>query len=931
MCTSDPGCSQVGPRCDPSGSNRLGTCVDVGAGCLKFRDAVACPSTLQVCPVGQAACACTGTQCVAGVDKACASNGTLVTCALDVPGGCAVYPQTGLVCLPPSVCSGAAPDASCCPAAGTSEGSGCSTVGATACDGAKVLTCAARNGCTVWTATQTCTEGLTCAVRSGTATCACPANQGTDFYADALAGSAATEAPFPTGVDSPAACRYRRVTDALAAATNAARGGTSAQVLMTGRQTGPMRFRNETFPLVVPAFVNLTTTDNPASAANYIIELNASLEAVATNGGAAFVVRGSMGSRSLVSGFTVQNRTGFMRPVPAALEVPSDCVGAALELRDLAFDLSSASLSAAEISTGLDLDGRCTQTLERVDIKGAPYACLALASASSDPGARGHTTVRGGAIEGCAFGVLMSSGTASFTGADIRNHTIAGVSVAATGPVDLTLGQGTQVRGALVGLDVPLPTTTQTIAVRLDGASLHGNRDAAATLACGTGASFALTRADVRQNGDGVSITSSATSCPVTVVGGTFTENGGVAGSRGALYLTGALSASLRENIAIQANLSAGLVVTSGASATLSGGVLKDNAGFGALVSGGGDLRIENGASVKGNGALAAQAAGIRVEAATLTLDGQTSAVVIEDNAKGGAALGPGVQVALGAARLPRVTSTRAVFRRNGGAGVRVDVRGNALTSDSAATLFSCNTCTFERNLFGLDVASNVGGVGHGIEVRGSTFDGNTTAGIIVRAAAPPAAGGQSLGVYSNRITGGTSGIVIAPSLSGGTPEAVTANFDGNLVAAASATGVTFNASPSSSVIFNGNYIAANNTSNAQAGGVLLVGTQPRGWSFAGNVVARNGGHQLVATTDSTAGTARATWRIGPGNGCTSPNQLCGYAAGAVGLFAQNADVNATSNYWQSLDPVPGIDTLTQNGSVLAAPDCAVTTPAPCP
>src|SRR5437868_1948978 len=73
-CRADAGCTAASmPACDPAGSDQLGTCVDVGGGCLKVQSLSACPSTLQTCVAGTNSCACPASACTPGSATSCAS------------------------------------------------------------------------------------------------------------------------------------------------------------------------------------------------------------------------------------------------------------------------------------------------------------------------------------------------------------------------------------------------------------------------------------------------------------------------------------------------------------------------------------------------------------------------------------------------------------------------------------------------------------------------------------------------------------------------------------------------------------------------------------------------------------------------------------------------------------------------------------------
>src|SRR5207248_1820352 len=99
------------------------------------------------------------------------------------------------------------------------------------------------------------TGGLTCGTKAGTTpACQCPENAGTDVYVDPTAGSDTASGVFPTGIQSPAACRYASITKALSVVGSPGR-------IVADSATLPATFTGETFPMTIPASVTLTTAD----------------------------------------------------------------------------------------------------------------------------------------------------------------------------------------------------------------------------------------------------------------------------------------------------------------------------------------------------------------------------------------------------------------------------------------------------------------------------------------------------------------------------------------------------------------------------------------------------------------------------------------------------------------------------------------------
>ena len=88
----------------------------------------------------------------------------------------------------------------------------------------------------------------------------CPANTSADSYADPTAVAVPGKAP--TGVSSPAECRFPTLSGAVADLK--ARGVTGGRVIATGAGAAPAVFDDEQLPLSPPAGTLFTTTDDPA-------------------------------------------------------------------------------------------------------------------------------------------------------------------------------------------------------------------------------------------------------------------------------------------------------------------------------------------------------------------------------------------------------------------------------------------------------------------------------------------------------------------------------------------------------------------------------------------------------------------------------------------------------------------------------------------
>ncbi|MHB1845627.1 MAG: hypothetical protein ACYCWW_12435, partial [Deltaproteobacteria bacterium] len=138
---------------------------------------------------------------------------------------------------------------------GCANASGCTAEGEQVCapDGTSLDSCVrAPSGCLGTQLVTACADaGFVCDARGGAPGCHCPGNSTPTFYVDPTNGSDLDAGTFPSGVNLPAACRFRTLTHALAVAGAA---GAEAQVVATGATpvvfVGPSG-GGERFPLVV--------------------------------------------------------------------------------------------------------------------------------------------------------------------------------------------------------------------------------------------------------------------------------------------------------------------------------------------------------------------------------------------------------------------------------------------------------------------------------------------------------------------------------------------------------------------------------------------------------------------------------------------------------------------------------------------------------
>lgn len=294
----------------------------------------------------------------------------------------------------------------------------CPTLDAVQCDGAgqQVVRCLPSmtgSACLTWQPATDCTaSGLVCSAGA----CACPANVGTIFYADAASGSPLSATPRPTGIATPAACRFATLTDALQAAAP------PAFVKAVGWTAGGAMVFNEPGAIPIGAGAILTTDDLTLNPDHYVITTAAALTGP-------FV---SIGPGGALEGFEVRNVASTGAGVQTA------CAGAS--------DLAPVSLSGVRVAvaagsppvrfaSGVHVNGQCGMAATNLTVTGAatgiwvdPAATtvestITAPHVSASTGAAlalvdGKMTFIGGTVEGNASGALVGTtgtGAPSFT------------------------------------------------------------------------------------------------------------------------------------------------------------------------------------------------------------------------------------------------------------------------------------------------------------------------------------------------------------------------------------------------------------------------------------------------------------------------------------------------------------------------------------
>jgi hypothetical protein len=364
-------CTAGETRCGDAG---LESCQVAGDGvCASFGGAVA-PASHQACvgsAPGHAAIVCAATPCVRA-GTACAGAAAVTTCAVDGATQC-LFDVTA-ACPAGQVCRGDAAAPACgCPAdsATGAAGQGCAseTLNAAACDAASgnVVACQQVGACKLWVVSKDCAStGLACGLHTATAACECPANPGTDFYADPGGGSDGGAFPFPKGTANPAKCRFKKLGDALSAAIAVA----PARAIATGFAGSQVVFGGESLPLGgangIPAGVELTTSDPVLDPTHYVLQ--------AVQPGSSNLIAVPLQPGATLSGFTIRNAA---TTTAYAAGVGVSCAGA----QTPAVTMHAVSVSAAgtkPFTNAMSIGAGCTVTVSDSSFAGASGSAVLL-------------------------------------------------------------------------------------------------------------------------------------------------------------------------------------------------------------------------------------------------------------------------------------------------------------------------------------------------------------------------------------------------------------------------------------------------------------------------------------------------------------------------------------------------------------------------
>ena len=377
-------------------------CSDPGAACVEAGGSAAC-----ACPTVNACTQLDATQCSVG-------GGQVLRCKPVVNGSACLSWQTETACSDPgTTCTETGGTAACsCPTANA-----CSPLDATTCSatGNQVLRCqpvVTGSACLTWQGGTNCaTSSLVCSAGA----CACPANPGPVFHADAAGGSDAGAIPAPTGAAAPPQCRYRSLTAALASASVLGAGATAKAAGWSAALPGGVMLFSEPGPLSIGAGVTLATDDASPTTTHYAVTTAAPLTGP-------FLSIGPGGS---LSGYEIRNGASTGGGVQTACPAPAD--SAAVSMWTVRIAAASGGAPVVRFGSGVHVTGYCPATMANVTVDGAATGILVeSAPLVESTAAAAHVT--GSTVAG----VSVVEGRISFTGG-LVDLNAEGVSIGATG------------------------------------------------------------------------------------------------------------------------------------------------------------------------------------------------------------------------------------------------------------------------------------------------------------------------------------------------------------------------------------------------------------------------------------------------------------------------------------------------------------------
>jgi hypothetical protein len=779
-----------------------------------------------------------------------------------------------ITCVGVKTCRGADGVGACqCPAAGSTLGTGCSTLGATICQGNTVLTCLtdAPSGCLYWTQPNDCTaSSYVCGTKSGVAACQCAEHSGGDYYADPVSG-ADTSTVFPTGINSPASCRFGTLHKALSVATSAGN-----RVIATSTSV-PQIFNSETFPLVVPAGVTLTTSDSVPTPGNYFIGFN--------TGATAGV---SLAASSTIEGFTILNENG--NAAAAALVVTG--TGATVDM------VSLEGTNGTTLATGISVTGAGQGLLNAVTVQGFTTG-VSVATTSGATVALNNST-----ISTNTTGVALTNGTLSTNTVTVNGGSGDGVSVKAAAGAISTLNATSLTVKNMGGMGVAQVSSGGVVSVTLTSADVGSNGGGGMLVTGGTGTLGAVTLHD----STGVGLTQSAGTVTLGS-GGTTTVQGntgkGVALSGGTMNV-GAASIANNGGDGVAVTGGATLVSNAGAQYTSNGGngisatsstlqfnstasapiSVANNTGDGILISGG--SLTANYLTLSGNGTGTTKKSGLEIAGAAAINLGVASDAALSFTGNGL----HGVHTN-GTTAGSKIDMRKASLTSNGGDGMYVDLNGGTGATAATATLTSLTV---------------TGNTSHGVEVVRAPL-GTSTA-LVIDGLTAKTNGGS--GVYLNGPATTTGSIV--------------ATVKNSKLQQNTGYGVLIDQSVAGTTQEN---LQTNDISGNTAGGIDFHGSSTLN-GFAANTIHNNGGDQILVEARQNPAVSNPPYVFSSAGACNaSSNQVWCYSSGHVGIRVTGvlpAAITADDMTWANAVPSANTDYVTSGTLTKTSPCTAVTT-----
>lgn len=472
------------------------------------------------------------------------------------------------------------------------------------CSGDVVLKCAPpakKKSCRVWAPTVDCATAspgpLTCGVKTGAASCQCPAAANGQMLVDPVEGGEAKSGSYATGVPAPASCRFRHLGEALVAAR---KPGTKVLV-STDAARLPITLTGETFPLAVQAGVAVSAADP----AQYHIQFDggSARAAVVLAEGASF------------EGFTIASTGG--NPAAAAIS----CDAGSVTLRALRLDgrvgaPAGADPSLAMLGTGLAIrstaTSSCAATVDDVELTGFVTG-VSVETTGAMPSVLDRVTVR----EAATAGFALSSGTVQATALTIEKSGGLGIAVnASSASTPAALEADTVAVSDTAQPALEIRATGGMPRVTIAGATIAKAGNATAPAIRQQAGTLALTDATIGDSPfNGFRMTSgSATLGNVTISG---SGDDGLRMEGGTLNATGLF---IRESTGDGVEISGG-------EAHLTQGSSSANRGRG-MFFWGGVVAVKGPQTIADNGLGAERASGLRFERGNLTVTGDASAPI---------------------------------------------------------------------------------------------------------------------------------------------------------------------------------------------------------------------------------------------------------------------------------------------------------------